>query len=185
MNKVSDLEAPETTSEPGWATALRSGYLKESGPVGYSKTKETKNASGKHSPEEELKLLGSVTNSPGGASPKPKIMSSSGANARGNQLVVASSKDDDLLDTSANATLTYNGLPGLDDHTTTYTGTINSLSRLKNRFSSKYGRMRKRVVFKNGDTNLHQTNISKKRRKYLSDLFITLVDLQVRTHTHC
>jgi hypothetical protein len=53
-------------------------------------------------------------------------------------------------------------------------------SKLRNRVSRKYGRYRKRVVFKNGDINLSQTNISKRRRRYLADIFTTLVDIQWR-----
>lgn len=69
-----------------------------------------------------------------------------------------------------------------NDNTMTNTSTVDSTTfrKIRNRMSSKYGRMRKRVVFKNGDCNLHPTNISKRRRKYLADIFVTLVDLQVR-----
>jgi potassium inwardly-rectifying channel subfamily J, other len=36
------------------------------------------------------------------------------------------------------------------------------------------------VVFKNGDCNVIQTNISKRRLRYLQDIFTTLVDVQWR-----
>lgn len=191
MTKVKDVEKADAAPEPGWAKALRAGYFKDlsgggggsgSGGSATGTSAGKKGAGGNFTTEEELKLLGSPANST-----KPKIVPISSSSRGGSppndgakDFLKVTSKDDDEL--SNNATLTINGLTGLDDHdhTTTYTGTINSLSRIKNRFSSKYGRMRKRVVFKNGDTNLHQTNISKRRRKYLADLFITLVDLQVR-----
>jgi len=68
-----------------------------------------------------------------------------------------------------------------NENTITNTSTVDSTTfkKIRNRMSSKYGRMRKRVVFKNGDCNLHPVNISKRRRKYLADIFVTLVDLQV------
>lgn len=46
------------------------------------------------------------------------------------------------------------------------------------RFSSR--RVRKRVVFKNGDCNVIQGNVAKRRRRYLQDIFTTLVDAQWR-----
>lgn len=195
MTKVKDVEKADSCPEPGWATALRTGYLKGGGggggdvPGGVGNTSDNfvlKNATGKKgtsvgggTAEEELKLLEGSPSSPDSSGGKIKIVPGASRASSGKDFLQASNRDDDFVDTSNNATLTINGLAGLDDPTTTYTNTINSLSRFKNRFSSKYGRMRKRVIFKNGDTNLHQTNISKRRRKYLADLFITLVDLQV------
>ncbi|XP_044731680.1 G protein-activated inward rectifier potassium channel 3-like isoform X2 [Chrysoperla carnea] len=53
------------------------------------------------------------------------------------------------------------------------------LSRYRqSRFSSR--RVRKRVVFKHGDCNIVQGNVAKRRRKYLQDIFTTLVDAQWR-----
>ncbi|XP_049800395.1 G protein-activated inward rectifier potassium channel 3-like isoform X1 [Schistocerca nitens] len=46
------------------------------------------------------------------------------------------------------------------------------------RFSSR--RVRKRVIFKNGDCNVVQGNVAKRRRRYLQDIFTTLVDAQWR-----
>lgn len=46
------------------------------------------------------------------------------------------------------------------------------------RFSSR--RVRKRVVFKHGDCNVIQGNVAKRRRRYLQDIFTTLVDAQWR-----
>ncbi|KAL0122752.1 hypothetical protein PUN28_007450 [Cardiocondyla obscurior] len=46
------------------------------------------------------------------------------------------------------------------------------------KFSSR--RIRKRVVFKHGDCNVVQGNVSKRRRRYLQDIFTTLVDAQWR-----
>lgn len=40
--------------------------------------------------------------------------------------------------------------------------------------------MRKRAVFKNGDCNILQSRISKRRLRYLQDIFTTLVDSQWR-----
>jgi potassium inwardly-rectifying channel subfamily J len=40
--------------------------------------------------------------------------------------------------------------------------------------------VRKRVVFKNGDCNVVQGNVAKRRRRYLQDIFTTLVDAQWR-----
>ncbi|BET02833.1 Inwardly rectifying K channel [Nesidiocoris tenuis] len=46
------------------------------------------------------------------------------------------------------------------------------------RFSSR--RVRRRVVFKHGDCNVVQGKVAKRRRKYLQDIFTTLVDAQWR-----
>lgn len=46
------------------------------------------------------------------------------------------------------------------------------------RLSSR--RMRKRVVFKNGDCNVVQQNVAKRKRRYLADIFTTLIDIQWR-----
>ncbi|XP_053690809.1 G protein-activated inward rectifier potassium channel 3 [Sabethes cyaneus] len=46
------------------------------------------------------------------------------------------------------------------------------------RFSSR--RIRKRVIFKHGDCNVVQGNVAKRRRRYLQDIFTTLVDIQWR-----
>ncbi|XP_046663313.1 ATP-sensitive inward rectifier potassium channel 12-like [Homalodisca vitripennis] len=41
-------------------------------------------------------------------------------------------------------------------------------------------RLKRRAILKNGDTNVIQTHVSKKHRKYLQDLFTTMVDVQWR-----
>ncbi|XP_033215316.1 inward rectifier potassium channel 2-like isoform X2 [Belonocnema kinseyi] len=46
------------------------------------------------------------------------------------------------------------------------------------KFSSK--RLRKRVVLKHGECNVVQGNVAKRRRRYLQDIFTTLVDAQWR-----
>lgn len=46
------------------------------------------------------------------------------------------------------------------------------------RFSSR--RVRKRVIFKHGDVNVVQGKVAKRRRRYLQDIFTTLVDMQWR-----
>ncbi|XP_040160120.1 G protein-activated inward rectifier potassium channel 3-like isoform X1 [Anopheles arabiensis] len=46
------------------------------------------------------------------------------------------------------------------------------------RYSSR--RIRKRVIFKQGDCNVIQGNVAKRRRRYLQDIFTTLVDIQWR-----
>ncbi|XP_050302286.1 G protein-activated inward rectifier potassium channel 3-like isoform X2 [Anthonomus grandis grandis] len=48
----------------------------------------------------------------------------------------------------------------------------------QSRFNAR--RIRKRVVFKNGECNVVQGNVAKRRRKYLQDIFTTLVDAQWR-----
>ncbi|CAH1104031.1 unnamed protein product [Psylliodes chrysocephalus] len=48
----------------------------------------------------------------------------------------------------------------------------------QSRFNAR--RIRKRVVFKHGDCNVIQGNVAKRRRKYLQDIFTTLVDAQWR-----
>lgn len=53
-------------------------------------------------------------------------------------------------------------------------------SKLRKWIGNKYSRVRKRVIFKNGEVNLSQTNISKLKRRYLADIFTTLVDIQWR-----
>lgn len=40
--------------------------------------------------------------------------------------------------------------------------------------------MRKRVVMKNGECNVVQSNVAKRRRRYLADIFTTMVDIQWR-----
>jgi hypothetical protein len=48
------------------------------------------------------------------------------------------------------------------------------LSRYRqNRWSSR--RIRKRVVLKNGECNVVQSNVAKRRRRYLADIFTTMV----------
>lgn len=41
-------------------------------------------------------------------------------------------------------------------------------------------RVRKRVIFKHGECNVVQWNVAKRRRRYLQDIFTTLVDAQWR-----
>lgn len=48
----------------------------------------------------------------------------------------------------------------------------------QSRFNAR--RLRKRVVFKHGDCNVVQGNVAKRRRRYLQDIFTTLVDAQWR-----
>lgn len=84
-----------------------------------------------------------------------------------------------------------------DDKTATDGGIINGKTLLslntitpnnpstylfRNKFSSKMSRrgVRKRVIFKNGDCNVMQENVAKRRRRYLADIFTTLVDIQWR-----
>ncbi|XP_052763035.1 G protein-activated inward rectifier potassium channel 3-like [Mya arenaria] len=52
------------------------------------------------------------------------------------------------------------------------------VSRRHDRHYSK--RMRRRLVYKNGEVNITQANIRKRRRRYLADIFTTLVDIQWR-----
>ncbi|KAF3422702.1 LOW QUALITY PROTEIN: hypothetical protein E2986_14150 [Frieseomelitta varia] len=62
-----------------------------------------------------------------------------------------------------------------------YLTTLKKLSAFRyrqTRFSSR--RIRKRVVFKHGDCNVVQGNVAKRRRRYLQDIFTTLVDAQWR-----
>ncbi|XP_039290984.1 G protein-activated inward rectifier potassium channel 3 [Nilaparvata lugens] len=71
-------------------------------------------------------------------------------------------------------------LPGISR----FTSSTNSEQRSplfryrQTRFSSR--RVRRRVVFKHGDCNVVQGNVAKRRRKYLQDIFTTLVDAQWR-----
>ncbi|KAL3273235.1 hypothetical protein HHI36_014689 [Cryptolaemus montrouzieri] len=48
----------------------------------------------------------------------------------------------------------------------------------QSRFNAR--RIRKRIIFKHGDCNVVQGNVAKRRRKYLQDIFTTLVDAQWR-----
>ncbi|XP_043209554.1 ATP-sensitive inward rectifier potassium channel 11-like isoform X2 [Amphibalanus amphitrite] len=52
------------------------------------------------------------------------------------------------------------------------------IQRVRNRISTR--KLRKRVVFKNGDLNVVQGNLSKRRRRYLADIVTTLVDIKWR-----
>jgi len=42
---------------------------------------------------------------------------------------------------------------------------------------------RKRIVQKNGECNVTKANVAKRRRRYLQDIFTTLVDVQVLNTT--
>ena len=53
-----------------------------------------------------------------------------------------------------------------------------TFNRRADRHYSK--RMRRRLVYKNGEVNITQTNIRKRRRRYLADIFTTLVDIKWR-----
>ena len=53
-----------------------------------------------------------------------------------------------------------------------------SFNRRADRHFSK--RLRRRLVYKNGEVNITQTNIRKRRRRYLADIFTTLVDIKWR-----
>ncbi|KAK7111486.1 G protein-activated inward rectifier potassium channel 3-like isoform X2 [Littorina saxatilis] len=53
-----------------------------------------------------------------------------------------------------------------------------AFNRRADRHYSK--RMRRRLVYKNGEVNITQTNIRKRRRRYLADIFTTLVDIKWR-----
>ncbi|XP_034830952.1 ATP-sensitive inward rectifier potassium channel 12 isoform X2 [Maniola hyperantus] len=56
---------------------------------------------------------------------------------------------------------------------------LNLLLRYRNaRYAAR--RVRKRVIFKHGDCNVVQWNVAKRRRRYLQDIFTTLVDAQWR-----
>jgi len=70
----------------------------------------------------------------------------------------------------------YSGISIIHGHTEMVDGPRN---RLSNRSSSNSKFKRSRVVFKNGECNVHLANISKRRRKYLADFFTTLLDLKV------
>jgi len=50
--------------------------------------------------------------------------------------------------------------------------------KVRNRMSTR--KMLKRVVFKNGDLNVVKGNMSKRRRRYLTDIVTTLVDIKWR-----
>ena len=58
------------------------------------------------------------------------------------------------------------------------TKVASDLNRRASRHYSK--RMRRRLVYKNGEVNITQANIRKRRRRYLADIFTTLVDIQWR-----
>ena len=45
---------------------------------------------------------------------------------------------------------------------------------------SKHSKLRRRLVFKNGDSNISATNVHKIGQRYLADIFTTLVDMQWR-----
>lgn len=54
--------------------------------------------------------------------------------------------------------------------------TSSSHSRGSKSEDNRKGDRRRRIVEKDGDANIQYKNISKKRRKYISDLYTTLVD---------
>lgn len=49
--------------------------------------------------------------------------------------------------------------------------------RAERHYSKK---LRRRLIYKNGEVNITQTNIRKRRRRYLADIFTTLVDIKWR-----
>ncbi|KAK3928479.1 ATP-sensitive inward rectifier potassium channel 12 [Frankliniella fusca] len=60
---------------------------------------------------------------------------------------------------------------------------VDRLERLSETYNSTRGssrKARKRVIFKHGDVNVVQGNVAKRRRRYLQDIFTTLVDAQWR-----
>ncbi|XP_023942566.1 G protein-activated inward rectifier potassium channel 3 isoform X1 [Bicyclus anynana] len=66
-----------------------------------------------------------------------------------------------------------------DVPTTRNDSALNLLLRYRNaRYAAR--RVRKRVIFKHGDCNVVQWNVAKRRRRYLQDIFTTLVDVQWR-----
>lgn len=66
-----------------------------------------------------------------------------------------------------------------DVPTTRNDSALNLLLKYRNaRYAAR--RVRKRVIFKHGDCNVVQWNVAKRRRRYLQDIFTTLVDAQWR-----
>ncbi|XP_026750007.1 G protein-activated inward rectifier potassium channel 3-like isoform X1 [Galleria mellonella] len=66
-----------------------------------------------------------------------------------------------------------------DVPTTRNDSSLNLLLRYRQaRYAAR--RVRKRVIFKHGDCNVVQWNVAKRRRRYLQDIFTTLVDAQWR-----
>lgn len=65
-----------------------------------------------------------------------------------------------------------------------------SVSAMSNKSASSFGRSnaaaaakklsQKRLFFKNGNINISRSNIDKRRRRYLTDIFTTLIDLKWR-----
>lgn len=60
------------------------------------------------------------------------------------------------------------------------TVTSNTNSYFKSRSRSSTRKFKRRAVLKNGDCNVTKIHISKRRRKYLQDIFTTLVDVKWR-----
>ncbi|XP_063825022.1 G protein-activated inward rectifier potassium channel 3 isoform X2 [Ostrinia nubilalis] len=66
-----------------------------------------------------------------------------------------------------------------DVPTTRNDSSLNLLLRYRQaRYAAR--RVKKRVIFKHGDCNVVQWNVAKRRRRYLQDIFTTLVDAQWR-----
>ena len=61
-----------------------------------------------------------------------------------------------------------------DFKSTPYNGSSHRLDRSYSR------KLRRRLVYKNGECNISHTNIKKRRRRYLADIFTTLVDIKWR-----
>ena len=75
--------------------------------------------------------------------------------------------------------LSYSGsakMDSIEDQTTPLYRTINSMKQTK----IFPGRIKKRVVLKNGNVNLYKEHIDKRSKRYLQDLFTTMVDIQWR-----
>ena len=62
--------------------------------------------------------------------------------------------------------------------------TTNALNNLNNQNSNSNNNnkklQQKRLFFKNGNINISRSNINKRRRRYLTDIFTTLIDLKWR-----
>lgn len=57
---------------------------------------------------------------------------------------------------------------------------INSKNSNQSRLSAVKKQQQRRLFFKNGNINISRCNINKRRRRYLTDIFTTLIDLKWR-----
>jgi potassium inwardly-rectifying channel subfamily J len=116
-------------------------------------------------------------NGPAGALPiaEPDLLENGKTKCNSTAAILAASSAGDASSVRRNSQDSFTEYAARAAVTRTVAGTFNR--RLDRHYSK---RMRRRLVYKNGEVNITQTNIRKRRRRYLADIFTTLVDIKWR-----